>query len=70
MKLQTGRNQLIYKWTLLVAGDLVYVVSTVIAIPGSMIGVAITLNNMFRLHIGLVNLLLNIPIMALVKKRN
>ncbi len=62
------------EWLLLVLGCIIYSLSTVLIkganiIPGSFLGIAVALNHAFGLHTGLVNLLMNIPVMILVTRK-
>lgn len=62
------------EWILLVIGSVIYAASTVWIqevniIPGSMLGIAVTVHKITRLPAGTMNLLLNIPIMAVVTRK-
>ena len=62
------------EWLLLLVGCVIYALSTVLIrdasiIPGSFLGIAVALHHAFGFHTGLVNLLMNIPVMVLVTRK-
>ena len=64
----------IYEALLLIVGCVIYALSMVYVnqievIPGSMLGLAVTANSLLDTPIGAVNLLLNVPVMILVTKK-
>lgn len=73
-KVKGRRARLAYELCLLAAGCVIYALSMVYVnqievIPGSMLGLAVTANSLFGTPIGAVNLLLNVPVMLLVTKK-
>lgn len=69
------KSKPLYKeWILLLVGCIIYsasmtVIKGVNVIPGSMLGIAVAVNRAFGIQIGLVNLLLNIPIMITATRK-
>lgn len=69
-----NRKETLREWYLLFAGCILYTLSTVLikninVIPGSFLGIAIALHKAFGVSAGMVNLLLNIPVMAAVTRK-
>lgn len=74
MKKNAARNELASEVLLLIAGCLIYAASTALikdvdVIPGSFLGIAAALNKALGFPVGMVNLLLNIPVMLLVTRK-
>ena len=62
------------EWVLLLTGCIIYALSTVLikdadVIPGRFLGIAVALNKALGLHTGMMNLLMNIPVMILVTRK-
>ena len=71
---QRKSRRALYEWALLIIGCLIYALSMeyvnqIQVIPGSMLGIAVTANHLLGTPNGLVNLLLNIPIMILITRK-
>lgn len=70
-----AKSKLLCKeWILLLVGCIIYsasmtVIKGVNVIPGSMLGIAVAVNRAFEIQIGLVNFLLNIPIMITATRK-
>ena len=72
--LKEHQKEYAVEWPLLLIGCVIYALSTapirdVDVIPGSFLGIAVALRKALGFPTGLVNLLLNIPIMLLVTRR-
>ena len=73
--IKTGiSKELRTEWILLLTGCIIYALSTVLikdvdVIPGSFLGIAVALNKALGLHTGMMNLLMNIPVMILVTRK-
>lgn len=67
-------KELAFEWVLLTVGCVIYAVSIIMIddvniIPGSFLGIAVALNKAISLPTGMVNLLLNIPLMIIVTRK-
>lgn len=74
MKYLHDRKDVAIELSLLVIGCIIYAASTALikdadVIPGSFLGIAAAMNKAFGFPVGLVNLLLNIPVMLLVTRK-
>lgn len=70
----TINKEITVEWALLVVGCVIYSLSTVLikdvnVIPGSFLGLAVAANKIWNVPTGLMNLLLNIPVMILVTRK-